>query len=237
MGNCFNSNKNTNNTKEGLLDICYPIYYFIDNNDISKDIKIAKKSWNTILFNKSDYYFYNIKENSTSVHTSTCLSYFYKVFFLRLVYINTLLSKVFINETECHYFILKLLSLSFRDDKKFEQSMIEFSRLCHFKHSLKAIEFHTIGDVIFFSFKECLGDDEYNDSVHYSLVKVYSRCLSIIIPTMIEFEIENHSLQKNRRLRYINELKTDAYNSTVSISQRIVPENDLDNFDNDNDNE
>jgi len=40
---------------------------------------------------------------------------------------------------------------------------------------------------------------------------------------MILLEFENNVLQKTRRLKIVEEFRTDAYNNTVSISQRIVP--------------
>jgi len=57
-----------------------------------------------------------------------------------------------------------------------------------------------VGEVLFYVLKKVIGIDYYNSHLHLAWVKVYSRMLSIIVPTAVSLELQTGSSYQLKRL-------------------------------------
>lgn len=55
-----------------------------------------------------------------------------------------------------------------------------------------------VGEVLFWSIKQCIGLDLYSPEVHTSWVKVYSRMLTTMVPVAVMHEMKDNSAQTRR---------------------------------------
>ena len=111
------------------------------------------------------------------------MAYFFDVFYARLFDVHPLCKPMFKNGVKAQgRFLVKMmsLSLSLLDNKvKFQETMIDLAN-AHNKRGVRANEYGIIGEVLFFSIKECIGP-AYTPVAHFAWVKIFCRMLKIRI--------------------------------------------------------
>lgn len=55
-----------------------------------------------------------------------------------------------------------------------------------------------VGEVLFWSIRNCVGPTVYTNEVHNAWVKIYSRMLKTMVPVAVAYELEDGSAQEKR---------------------------------------
>ena len=139
------------------------------------------------------------------------MAYFFDVFYARLFDVHPLCKPMFKNGVKAQgRFLVKMmsLSLSLLDNKvKFQETMIDLAN-AHNKRGVRANEYGIIGEVLFFSIKECIGP-AYTPVAHFAWVKIFCRMLKYIVPTAVSFELSEGLAQLNRMNEISEKMKND----------------------------
>lgn len=87
-----------------------------------------------------------------------------------------------------------------------------------------------VGEVLFWTLKEVLGEETYTSQVHFAYVRIFSRMLSVIVPIAVSFEISTGG--HNQRVRIDNEhaLQRDRLDVQASLPREgeSVPASNVD---------
>lgn len=55
-----------------------------------------------------------------------------------------------------------------------------------------------MGEVLFWSLRQCLGDDIYSIEAHQAWIKIYCHMLKIMVPLAVAHELQDGSAQEKR---------------------------------------
>ena len=84
-----------------------------------------------------------------------------------------------------------------------------------------------VGEVLFWSLKQCLGVQMYDMLAHQAWIKVYSRMLRIMVPMAVAHELKDGSAQEKRF--YGTKIGLSAAEQSA-LSRFAVPQNNGSNL-------
>ncbi len=82
-----------------------------------------------------------------------------------------------------------------------------------------------VGEVLFWSLRNCIGPIDYTFEVHVAWMKLYSRMLAIMVPVAVAYELRDGSAQEKRffgqsiGLSKAEELALTTFENTAKPSQ------------------
>eukprot|EP01038_Epipyxis_sp_PR26KG_P004866 gene4866-6817_t len=191
----------TKKTLSELIPLMMPTFYS-EKEVTAEEHERATVTWNLILESKAAGYQAKKKLNLTLTYQSS-VSFFYTLFYERLFQVHPSSKSLFTKGIKSQgKMLIELLSLALfelNNKRKFQETFYRLA-VIHCKIGVKAIEYGIVGEVLFWTLKEALGDDEYDTYTHMCWVHLYCRMLNIMVPVAVEYELENGSsdLQKQR---------------------------------------
>jgi hemoglobin-like flavoprotein len=175
--------------EEEIVLLMMPVYFIPNVEVTSRDVTSCQNSWNLIIDDESAAY--KAYKSSTDQAHPTCIIWFSHVFYERLFNIHPLCRPLFTKGVESvGAFLVQMVSMSLsqlRDPTKFQQTMTALAAR-HCERGVKASEYGTIGEVLFYSLRKCLGEEAYNPTVETAWKKIYSSMLRIIVPLVVTYE-------------------------------------------------
>mmetsp|Transcript_6195 Transcript_6195/g.9345 ORF Transcript_6195/g.9345 Transcript_6195/m.9345 type:complete len:207 (+) Transcript_6195:119-739(+) len=171
------------------IALMMPAYYMPTADVGPNDIAAAKVSWSLITDDKAQPFLFGKKERLFQY--STCIGWFYVVFFERLFDVHPACKPLFtagvISQGK---FLVKMITLSLHqlDEQEAFINTMHTLAVRHCERGVRAVEFGIVGDVLFYTLRKVLGDD-YTDEVDIVWKKIYSGMLRIIVPLVIAYEM------------------------------------------------
>jgi len=155
------------------------------------------------ILNETSKDFLDKKKNDKNFTYSSCVTYFYDSFYMRLFDIHPMSKNLFKNGMRSQgKFLVKMITLALseiNDSKKFDKTLVKLAEV-HNERGVKAVEYGVVGEVLFYVMKKIIGPSNYGSKIHMAWVKVYSRMLRIIVPTAVALELETGSSFQLKRL-------------------------------------
>mmetsp|Transcript_9930 Transcript_9930/g.10431 ORF Transcript_9930/g.10431 Transcript_9930/m.10431 type:complete len:223 (+) Transcript_9930:107-775(+) len=175
--------------EEEIVLLMMPVYFIPQAEVISRDINSCQDVWNLILDDRSPAYLEYIKKANPP--PTSCIVWFYSVFYERLFNVHPLCRPLFTKGIESiGSFLVQMVSMSLgqlRDPSKFKKTMTSLAAR-HCERGVKASEYGVIGEVLFYTLKKCLGDETYTTEIDTAWKKVFSVMLREIVPLVVNYE-------------------------------------------------
>ena len=102
---------------------------------------------------------------------------------------------------------------SVTNDTRSFTTKLKLLALSHCRKGVKAVEYGIVGEVLFWSFRRCLGD-LYDSATHLAWVRLFSSILAVLIPVVVSYELDNNSAQESRMADVSRE---HAYTFHISV--------------------
>jgi hemoglobin-like flavoprotein len=208
--------------RQEIIDIMMPVYYLSSSHVTHDDILIAKTSWSLITDDKSQE-FIKQKSSSSSrqgqgqgsgqgqgqgpgqgpgqgegeeFHYHSCIGWFYILYYERLFDIHPLCKPLFTTGIISQgKFLVKMISLTLNQlhDPMNFQIIMRGLALSHCHKGVRSVEYGIVGSVLFYTLKKVL-NEEYSEVVHRAWVKIYSAMLSVIVPMVVDYELQEKNM-------------------------------------------
>lgn len=189
MGSGGLSAKQTRGTEKQIILLMMPVYYTHDAIITDHEIHLAKSSWISIIEDKSLAYQQKFQED-LNFNQSSCISWFYSLFYDRLFDIHPLCRPLFTTGIISQgKFLVKMISLilnCLKNQEKFILTMKDLA-LRHCERGIRGIEYGIVGDVLFYTLRSAIGSS-FTQEVENSWKLIYSSMLQIIVPLCVEYE-------------------------------------------------
>mmetsp|Transcript_14090 Transcript_14090/g.23440 ORF Transcript_14090/g.23440 Transcript_14090/m.23440 type:complete len:339 (+) Transcript_14090:50-1066(+) len=199
----WNSGSKGNSSNDNIEEIVYlmfPVYYDAECVN-SEGVEKVREGWKMILRNTAPGYVYR-RDSEDGFGCSSSIEYFYKLFYGRLFDIHPAAEDLFKNAQSQGKFLVEMVSLSMSelaDPLQYKKTLTRLADI-HNKRGVKAIEYGVVGEVLFWSIRECLGAELYNFETHGIWVKLYSRMLKTMVPLAVAAEMKDASANQDRRM-------------------------------------
>jgi hemoglobin-like flavoprotein len=181
--------QNVSNRQE-IIEIMMPVYYLNNTHVTSEDIRIAKESWSLITDDQSQEFLQQKLNNEFQF--SSCIGWFYIIYYARLFDIHPLCKPLFTTGIISQgKFLVKMISLSLNQlhDPINFQIVMKGLAMSHCAKGVRSVEYGIVGSVLFYTLQKVLGE-QYTESVSHAWTKVYSKMLSIIVPMVVDYELQ-----------------------------------------------
>ena len=170
---------------EDIAALMMPIYYVSDSTVAEVDISNAKLCWKIIANGSSPVY--KAYKDSTGPPALESLQWFSQLFYQRLFDVNPSARPLFKNSIEVQGRVLiAIISTALsqlKDPVGFNGTLVNLAHV-HVTRGVRATQFGLMGDILFWTLRTTLGEI-FTDEYRLSWVRIYSRMLKIILPTMI----------------------------------------------------
>jgi hemoglobin-like flavoprotein len=174
--------------REQIIRLMMPTYY-VQCDVTTDDIKSATTSW-ALISEDTGIQFKELLNDPTFTHSS-CIGFFYVVFYERLFDVHPCARPLFKNGVISQgKFLVKMISATLNqlgNPSEFESTMKALA-IRHCERGIRAIEYGLVGEVLFYSLRRVLGK-EYTPEVELAWQKVYSAMLAVIVPLVIEIDL------------------------------------------------
>ena len=149
--------------------------YYIKNVEVTDDdVNFARNSWTKIRLDTAPNFL--MKKNSLDNDT-TCLIWFSEVFYERLFEVSPPSRPLFKNNLQRQgKMLVGLITTSLgllNSIDKLVPTLIDLASR-HTKYGVVASQYGTLGDVLFWTLRHCLGEDSFNNDTATAWVKIYS---------------------------------------------------------------
>jgi hemoglobin-like flavoprotein len=176
-------------TEEEIINLMMPLYYVPNCVLTVRDVQCCKGGWNQILQDTSPEY--TRQKLNHDFKFSSCVSWFYHIFYDRLFDVHPLCKPLFVNGVDSiGKFLVQMMSMSLNqleDKDKFKKSMQELA-VRHCERGVKSVEYGIVGDVLFYSLAISLGHEVYTPAVDSCWKVLFSTMLHEIVPLCIAHE-------------------------------------------------
>lgn len=81
-----------------------------------------------------------------------------------------------------------------------------------------------VGEVLFWSLRQCIGIDMYTPTCHQAWIKVYSNMLKIMVPLAVAHELKDGSAQEKRFYGNKINLNTAEQSALSRFQQQSISE-------------
>lgn len=174
---------------EQIIQMMMPVYFISDAVITDTDITCVQHSWNVLIIEDQSKEFLRSQESPTFVYSS-CISWFYSVFYSRLFNVHPLFRpRLNAKGSKSGKSLVMMIATTInglRDKDMFTRVVSEMAKnLCW--SGVKPVEYGILGEVLLYSLHVVLGSD-YTIEVDTAWRKVYSQVLDIIIPVCVAYE-------------------------------------------------
>jgi hemoglobin-like flavoprotein len=179
-------------TRQEIIEIMMPVYYLGNNVQVTSEyIVVAKDSWSLITDDQSQE-FLKQKLDNPNFSFSSCIGWFYIVYYERLFDIHPLCKPLFTTGIISQgKFLVKMISLTLNqlhDPVNFHIVMKGLA-LSHCAKGVRSVEYGIVGSVLFYTLQKVLGE-QYTPIVSQAWTKIYSKMLAIIVPMVVDYELQ-----------------------------------------------
>jgi len=174
---------------EQIIQMMMPVYFISDAVISDDDINCVQHAWNVLIIEDRSREFLRAQESATFVYSS-CISWFYSVFYSRLFNVHPLfrprLNSKGSKSGKSLVMMIATTINGLRDKDMFQRVVTEMAKnLC--SSGVKPVEYGILGEVLLYSLHVVLGN-EYTVEVDTAWRKIYSQVLDIIIPVCVSYE-------------------------------------------------
>ena len=78
-----------------------------------------------------------------------------------------------------------------------------------------------MGEVLFWTLRKCLGNDEFDDKTHFIWIKILSRILKHMVPVAVAYELNTKSINQKARIDKIPLFHSQDVDICPSISHDV----------------
>jgi len=194
--------KFSSNTKD-MVKLMLPVYY-VKDEVTPEDLAVAKFKWNMILTDSSPYF--ERMKGSPDYEQSSCLSCFYDSFYGRLFDVHPSAKPMFSSGMKSQgKFLVNMMTMTLNVISNPTQLIATMTDLAdrHNARGVKAVEYGIVGEVLFWTLRQCLGPD-YDTPTHRAWVRIFCKMLEVLVPLAVAFEMSDGSAQVSRLLKASN---------------------------------
>ncbi len=141
MGGGASSAHTLHQNEQQIVNLMMPVYFNMAEIT-DAELALAASSWNLILNDKSDY-FTNVLRKQPDFKYTSCISYFYDIFYQRLFDVHPMARSLFKRGIKSQgKFLMRLITLALseiKDPVKWNQSFVKLAEM-HNDIGVKAIE-------------------------------------------------------------------------------------------------
>eukprot|EP00599_Poterioochromonas_sp_BG-1_P003104 CAMPEP_0173154926 /NCGR_PEP_ID=MMETSP1105-20130129/13778_1 /TAXON_ID=2985 /ORGANISM="Ochromonas sp., Strain BG-1" /LENGTH=220 /DNA_ID=CAMNT_0014071209 /DNA_START=131 /DNA_END=793 /DNA_ORIENTATION=- len=183
---------------EQIMEYVLPIYYTkLPLLPHCKEKLIA--GWKKISANKAEG-FYKLKaEHPEQVPCPTPMVFFANRMVMRLCEVHPVCNSMFKKSTlKQGTLILNMFTALIKEIENPEafNKYLKMLALSHIKLGVRATEFGIFGEVLFWTLRVVLGNEDYDLVTHTAWIKFYSRILDVIVPIVLAHEISQSHVAK-----------------------------------------
>jgi len=192
MGAVFSGRKTKCRLYELRLSETYPSYYVANVLLTNADEDLTNSSWKILMSGESTENFRANREHP-SFHYSSCLTWFYDIFFSRFFYLSPDVVPMFENVSMVHQgkLLATVIASALNSLKKpviLRRKLIQLVS-GHNGKGVKGVHYGNMGAALFWSLEQVLGTKIFNDETKQAWIRMYSFLLSIIIPPVVKFSL------------------------------------------------
>jgi hemoglobin-like flavoprotein len=88
--------------------------------------------------------------------------------------------------------MLTMALLDIDDQSRWDMTFTKLAEM-HNEMGVKAVEYGIIGEIPFWTLKQCIGEEAFTVDVHMAWIQVMSRILKTMVPVALRFELEKGS--------------------------------------------
>jgi hypothetical protein len=117
--------------EQQIVNLMMPVYFNMEELT-DEELALAASCWNLILNDKSEYFTNVLRKKKDFKHTS-CIAYFYDIFYLRLFDVHPMSKSLFKRGIKSQgKFLMRLITLALseiKDEKKWNQSFEKLAEM------------------------------------------------------------------------------------------------------------
>lgn len=182
MGAIISSKKDP---KEEELVVKFPAFY-VEADVTADDIQRARDSWTLIVEDSTVAY----QSQKTLIQSSSCVSWFYDLFYERLFQVEPATKPLFKNDMQVQgKALVKMISAALgllNDIPSLTEALQGLAR-GHAAKGVVSSQYGVVGEVLLWTLKKVLGD-QYTSDVEGSWLKIYCFMIKVIIPAAVDEE-------------------------------------------------
>mmetsp|Transcript_16243 Transcript_16243/g.17595 ORF Transcript_16243/g.17595 Transcript_16243/m.17595 type:complete len:253 (-) Transcript_16243:868-1626(-) len=221
-------------TEIEVIRAVLPIYY-TKGDPTPEEKQILASTWKTLINGQGADY---LKFRSENPHERRSPGeHFGSHFYSRYFEVNTTARPLFTKPTSKQAMLLaNMITFIIREveigteDGKITKTLTVVAN-SHNRMGIRAHEYGTFGEVLFWAIRLSLGPQVYTTQVHRAWIKFYSKILAVVLPLVVKYEIEHKGEIKQseeRRMTAVqppsDALITHKENDTIGASTSGVRE-------------
>eukprot|EP00599_Poterioochromonas_sp_BG-1_P002297 CAMPEP_0173147262 /NCGR_PEP_ID=MMETSP1105-20130129/9031_1 /TAXON_ID=2985 /ORGANISM="Ochromonas sp., Strain BG-1" /LENGTH=250 /DNA_ID=CAMNT_0014061715 /DNA_START=34 /DNA_END=783 /DNA_ORIENTATION=+ len=181
---------------DDAIVIVLPLYY-TKSELVPEELADIRRIWRMIVNNQCPHfneYQAQQLEAGGEKPPERCADYFLQLYYGRLFDVHPSSKKLFENSqtTRMRVHFISLMTMLFdavgESDGRFSKPLEALAR-GHNRIGVRAVEYGIGGEILMHCLKKCVGPDVYTFSVHYAFTKFFSRMLDVIVPLVIQQEL------------------------------------------------
>eukprot|EP01035_Chromulina_nebulosa_P020726 gene20726-26870_t len=165
------------------------------------DIEIAKGLFNFVMEDKAPGYL-RIKESNLNKQYTSALVFVYETFYARLFEViptaKDLFKTGFTSQGQGLVKLIAFLLMDPADIEIFKSKLLEITEK-HNERGIRAVEYGIAGDCLFYSLDKALGPEIFTPYNRRVFERIFSRSLTVIIPSAVSYEIKTRSSGQLKR--------------------------------------
>mmetsp|Transcript_26365 Transcript_26365/g.26612 ORF Transcript_26365/g.26612 Transcript_26365/m.26612 type:complete len:285 (+) Transcript_26365:46-900(+) len=214
---------NNEMSQEELVQLMMPPYYVNDVVVSETDIALGRLSWKKITEGTSREY--RKMQESSDFKESSCLTWFYNSFYERMFDINPgsrpLFKTSIMSQGKVLMGIITTALNQLKQPDTFRTMLVKLTNV-HSQRGVRGMQYGIAGDVLFWTLKKVLGDEDFDDETQEAWANIFSYILSVMVPVAVADEIEELRLIRDGTIPADETLMlapspTDDVNSTEPV--------------------
>ena len=199
-----------------LVRLILPLYYS-EEDIVKEEVDRAQVAWDKILNDTAPAYVARKADRSFAEEYPSCATWFFSEFYARLFDVHPAAKPMFRAGLKSQgKFLVQLMTLALTlvlNQEKLNKVMLNLAEK-HNERGVKAIEYGIVGEVLFFTLRKVLGDEEFDAEVYKIWTKIMSRLLVIMVPSALAHELKS-GINQEQRLA----LADDSLNRKIEVKK------------------